>query len=54
MNVSQTVGKGVDLVQKGGQRVDRGAEERKNEGFASGDILVELVVGWEGVRIVDA
>ena len=53
MNVSQTVGEGVDLVQEGGSSVDGGAEERKDEGFARGNILVELIVGWEGIRVVD-
>ena len=52
--MSQTVCEGVDLVQQGGQSVDGGAEERKDQSFTRGDILVELVVGWEGVRVVDA
>ena len=54
MNVSQPVGEGVDLVLQGGQSVDGGAEERKDKGFARGYILVELIVGWEGARVVDA
>ena len=38
--MSQTVGEGVDLVQQGGQSVDGGAEEREDEGFTRGDVLV--------------
>ena len=49
----QTVGEGVDLIQEGGQSVDGRAEERKNEGFTRGNIMVELIVGREGVRVVD-
>ena len=54
MDVSQTVGEGVDFVQHRGQSNDRGAEEGKDEGFTRGDVLVELVVGGKGVRVVDA
>ena len=53
MYVSQTVGKSVDLVQQRGQSVDGGAEEWENEGFTCGDVLVELSVGREGIRVVD-
>ena len=53
MNMSQTVGEGVHLVQQGGQGVDGGAEEREDEGFPRGDVLVEFPVGREGVRVVD-
>ena len=52
--MSQTVGEGVDLIQQGGQSVDGGTEEREDEGFPCGDVLVEFPVGWEGVRVVDA
>ena len=51
--MSQTVGEGVDLVQQRGQSVDGGAEEREDEGFPSGDVLVELPVSREGVSVVD-
>ena len=54
MDVSQTIGKGVDLVQQRGQSVDGGAEEREDEGFSRGDVLVEFPVSREGVRVVDA
>ena len=54
MDISQTVGEGVDLVQQRGQSVDGGAEEGEDEGFTRGDVLVELVVGREGVCVVDA
>ena len=54
MNMSQTVGKGVDFVQQRGQSVDRGTEEGKNESFTHGDILFELVICWEGVRVIDS
>ena len=54
MNMSQTVGEGVDFVQQRGQSVDGGTEEGKDETFAGGDILVELVIGWEGVRVVNS
>ena len=54
MDVSLSVGEGVDLVQQRGQSVDGGGEARKDDGFTRGDILVELVVGWKGVCVVDA
>ena len=52
--MSQAIGKGVDLVQRRGQSVDGGAEEREDEGFSRGDVLVEFPVSREGVRVVDA
>ena len=39
MDVSQTIGEGVDLIQQGGQGVDGGAEEREDEGFTRGEVL---------------
>ena len=51
--MSQTVGEGVDLVQQRSQSIDGGTKERKDEGFPRGDVLVELPVGREGIRIVD-
>ena len=54
MDMSQAVGESVDLVQQRGQRVDGGAEEGEDEGFARGDVLVEFVIGRERVRVVDA
>ena len=50
----QTVGKGVDLVQEGGKSVDGRAEEREDQGFASEDVLVTLIVGRDGIGVVDA
>ena len=52
--MSQTVGEGVDLIQQRGQSVDGGAEKRKDESLSCGDVLVELPVGLEGIRVVDA
>ena len=54
MDVSQAVGEGVDLVQQRGQSVDGGAEEGEDEGFTHGYILVELIIGREGICVVDA
>ena len=53
MDMSQAVGKGVHLVQQRGQGVNGGAEEREDESLPRGDVLVELPVGREGVRVVD-
>ena len=51
--MSQTVGEFVDLIQQRGQGVDGGAKEWKDEGFSRGDVLVELPVGREGIRVID-
>ena len=51
--MSQTVGKGVDLVQQRGQSVDGGVEEREDEGFPRGDVLVEFSVSRERIHVVD-
>ena len=52
--MSQRVREGVDLVQLEGQTVDGEAKEGENQGFPSGDVLVELVVGRDVVCVVDA
>ena len=53
MDVSQTVGEGVNLIQQRGQSVDGGTEEREDEGFSRGDVLVEFPVSREGLRAID-
>ena len=53
MNVSQAVGEGVDFIQQRGLSVDGGAKERKDEGFSRGDVLVELPIGRERIRVID-
>ena len=53
MDMSQTVGEGVDLIQQRGHGVDGGAKEREDEGFTCGDVLIEFPIGWEGIRVTD-
>ena len=51
--MSQPVREGVDLVQQGGQSIDGGAKQGEDKSFAGGNVLVELVVGRKGIRVID-
>ena len=53
MDVSQTVGEGVDLVQQRGQSVNGGAEEGEDEGLPCGDVLVQFSVSRDRIRVAD-
>ena len=53
MGVCDAVVEGVNPFEQRGQRVDRGAKERENNGFARREISTELRACGEGDHIVE-